>query len=111
MDKQKLITIAKDQLKGGIGQDQVRELLVYRGVEPADVDAIMQAVLATGDAKPAQVSGEDVLKKADEVFNDIAQEAHLKPEDAKKERVIIILSVLAFIALLAIGSTVYYLYF
>ena len=41
MDKQKLITIAKDQLKGGIGEDQVRELLVYRGVEQKDVDTIM----------------------------------------------------------------------
>ena len=111
MDKQKLIAIAKDQIKGGIGEDQIRELLVYRGVAPEDVDAIMQDALATGEAKPSSVSAEDVLKKADEVFGDIAEEAHLRPEDAKKERIIIALSIFAFIFILAIGSFIYYRYF
>lgn len=111
MDKQKLIAIAKDQLKGGIKEDQIRELLVYRGVEPGDVDAIMQDVLAMGETPPSSVSAEDVLKKADEVFGDIAQEAQLRPEDAKKERIIIALFILALILIVTIGSAIYYLYF
>lgn len=111
MNKQKLIAIAKDQLKGGIGEDQVRELLVYRGVEPGDVDAIMHAALATGEARTSHVPAENVLKKADEVFGDIAQEAQLRPEDAKKERIIIGLSILALIFIVAIGSVIYYIYF
>lgn len=111
MDKQRLIAIAKDQLKGGIGEDQVRELLVYRGVAPADVDTIMRDALATGETPPSAVSAEDVLKKADEVFGDIAEEAQLKPEDAKKERIIIALSVFVFIFILAVGSFIYYRYF
>ena len=68
-------------------------------------------MLATGEAKPAKVSADDVLKKADEVFGDIAQEAQLRPEDAKKEHVIITLSIFAFILVIAAGSAVYYLYF
>lgn len=111
MDKQKLIVIAKDQLKGGIGEDQIRELLVYRGVAPEDVDTIMQDALATGEVPPSSVSAEDVLKKADEVFGDIAKEAQLKPEDAKKERIIIALSVFALIFIVAVGSFIYYRYF
>lgn len=111
MDRQKLIAIAKDQLKGGIGEDQVRELLTYRGVDAGDVDTIMRDILATGEARPSQVSTADVLKKADEVFGDIAQEAQLRPEDAKKERVIVALSIFAFICLIVVGSVIYYLYF
>lgn len=111
MNKQKLITIAKEQLEGGIAEDQVRELLVYRGISSAEADEIMREVLATGDAKPAAISSDAVLKKADEVFGGIAEEVQLQPEDAKKERHIIILSVLAFIFVIAVGSAIYYFYF
>lgn len=111
MDKQKLIAIAKDQLKGGIGEDQVRELLTYRGVGAEDTDFILREALASGDAKPVSMPVKDVLNKADDVFGDIVREAPLRPEDAKKERVIVALSIFAFICLIVVGSVIYYLYF
>lgn len=110
MDKQKLIAIAKDQLKGGIGEDQVRELLTYRGVEAGDVETIMQSALSA-DAQPEIEKPEDVVKKADEVITELLPDAPLRPEYIKKERMIIILSVVGFIVVVVGSAVLYYLYF
>lgn len=110
MDKQKLIAIAKDQLKGGIGEEQVRELLTYRGVEEKDVSEIMQEVLS-GDAQPAPASGGDVIRKTDEALSEIFPDTPLRPEYIKKERMIIALSVTGFVLVVIAASVLYYLYF
>lgn len=110
MDKQKLITIAKDQLKGGIGEEQVRELLTYRGVETADADAIMQAALSAAD-QPAAEGAVNVVEKTDEVIAELMPDAPVQPEYLKKERNILMLSVIGFLALLIVGSAIYYFYF
>lgn len=110
MDKQKLIAIAKDQLKGGIGEDQVRELLIYRGVESSDVESIMQSALSA-DAQSEIEKPEDVVKKADEVITELLPDVPLRPEYIKKERKIIMLSVIGFIAVVVGTAVLYYLYF
>ncbi|AKM78252.1 MAG: hypothetical protein UY31_C0012G0005 [Candidatus Wolfebacteria bacterium GW2011_GWE1_48_7] len=110
MDKQKLITIAKDQLKGGIGEDQVRELLTYRGVEANDVAEIMQEVLRA-ETQPVTAEAEDVVQKADMVIAELIPDAPTQPEYIKKERNILLLSIAALFILLITGSVVYYFYF
>lgn len=109
MDKQKLITIAKDQLKGGIGEDQVRELLTYRGVEAADADVIMQAALGAAE-QPATEEGVSVVEKTDEAIAELMPDAPVQPEYIKKERNILVLSIVGFLTLLIAGSVFYYFY-
>lgn len=111
MDKQKLIAIAKDQLKGGIGQDQIRELLIYRGVEESDIDTIIKAVLSDAEAHPVQASGGDIVEKTHAAILEISKEAPINPNAAKKERIIIFVATIGSIAVAIAGSILYYLYF
>lgn len=110
MDKQKLIGIAKDQLKGGIGAEQVRELLTYRGVEANDVEEIMQAALSDA-TQPGAAEGGDVIAKTDEAIEELLPNAVVPAEYVKKEWSIIMLSVIGLVAVVAIGSAIYYFYF
>lgn len=111
MDKQKLIDIAKDQLKGGIGREQVRELLVYRGVEEKDVDEIMTAVLGNENARPAQLEGRDVVEKIHDAFKEVSQDVEINPVAARKERIIILGAIIGGLILAVAGSIIYFLYF
>ncbi|EKD23570.1 MAG: hypothetical protein ACD_81C00218G0014 [uncultured bacterium] len=111
MDKQKLVAIGKDQLKGGIAIDQVRELLTYRGVEEKDVEEIMQEVLADESARPEQISGSAVVDKTDAALLDVSADAPLNPVAAKQERTIILLATIGAVIVAIAGSVVYFLYF
>lgn len=110
MDKQNLVNIAKDQLKGGIAQEQVRELLVYRGLEEKEVDEIMQSVLTDDSARPAQLDGKDIIEKTHSALLEVSKEPELNPEAARKERIIILGAVIGGIVLAIAGSVVYFLY-
>jgi hypothetical protein len=111
MDKQNLIAIAKDQLKGGIAQEQVRELLTYRGVGESEVNEIMQAVLADESARPVQLEGKDIVEKTHTAFQAVSQDAEINPDAARKERIIILGSVIGAIIFAIAGSVIYFLYF
>lgn len=111
MDKQKLIDIAKDQMKGGIGQEQVRELLTYRGVGEQEVSEIMAAVLGDKNAKPAQLEGKDIVEKTHDAFKEVSQDVEINPAAARKERIIILGSVIGGLIFAIAGSIIYFLYF
>ena len=111
MDKQKLIAIAKDQLKGGIGEAQVRELLTYRGVEESDVEEIMKEVASESANIPDDAAGGDVVSKTDAALKQISIEPAVRPDYIKKEWKIVTISVIAFITVVIAGAVVYYLYF
>lgn len=111
MDKQNLINIAKDQLKGGIAEAQVRELLTYRGLEENEVNDIMQSVLAIDGAQSTQLTGKDIINKTHNALLEVSQEPEINPEAARKERIIILGSVIGGIFLAIVGSIVYFLYF
>lgn len=111
MDKQNLINIAKDQLKGGIDKEQVRELLIYRGIAEQEVNAIMQAVLGDDDAKPVQLTGEEIVEKTHDAFQEVSQDAVINPDAARKERIIILGFIIGGIILAIGGSIIYFKYF
>lgn len=107
MDKQKLITIAKDQLSGGIGEEQVRDLLTYRGVEEADANAIMQEALHGA----GEQTGGDVVAKTDAALQEVLQEAPIDPSVTKQERSIFVWAIVGAVVLAVTGSVFYFLYF
>lgn len=110
MDQQKLIAIVKDQLKGGVGPEQVRELLAYRGIAPTEIDAIMQQVLAHKDIQQAQMA-ETVVEKVGEAFVAAAQEAPVRSEHRRHEWLILTISIVVVLLLIGVGSYLYYHYF
>lgn len=111
MDKQKLITIVKDQLQGGIAEEQVRDLLTYRGVEQGDVDAIMQEALG-GVQRGTDLAGDgDIVAKTDAALKDISQDPPIDPGAMKRERKILIGSIVGAIVLAIAGSVLYFVYF
>lgn len=110
MDKQKLITIVKDQLKGGIGEAQIRELLTYRGVEEKDIDGIIQAAINEEAQAPSDTDS-DIVKKTDEALTEILQKPATRPDYKKREFIIIIMATVGLVIATVVGSIVYYFYF
>lgn len=111
MDKQKLITIAKDQLKGGIGEEQVRDLLTYRGVTDGDADAIMQEALRGASEATDEQAGGDVIAKTDAALKEVSQDTPIDPTATKREWKLLAGASIGVVILVVAGSVIYFLYF
>ncbi len=111
MDLHHLVVITQDQLKGGIGEDQIRELLRYRGVAEPDIESIMNAAKAGLASVDAPEDARTVAGKTEAMLSGVMEERELQMGTSKKGKLIIASAIMFGLFLVGAGVYLYYRYF